>query len=990
MQFNPRRRDLLLTLGFSALYWASAQIGLFFADVGPITIVWPPTGLALVILLLFGLRFWPAIALGALVTEAGTGVPLAVATGMALGNTLEAVIGAWALRKVGFSHTLAHPRDVWMLVLLGAGLSTWFSAIIGVASLLAGGVLPPDTALQATLSWWMGDALSNLVFAPLLLAYSERPHFTLPRERVRFLEGLLLLVLTVVGGLMVFFEALLPENTPPPMAFTMFIFAVWAALRFHQRGATLFTGIIAGMALWGHVLELGYFGAAASGGLLHYWTFVMVLAATSLFIASSYGGRLQEAKIHKETEAEHQDLVESVQAIIWRSLPDGRFTYVSREAEAVLGYPLQAWLDSPTFWTDHMHPDDLAWAPAYCAAESSKLATHRFEYRMLAADGRVVWLEDIVRVIPDAHGKPVELVGVMLDISGRKEAENRLKLSRQVFDNAVEGVLITDHKQVILEANPGVQRITGYSREELLGHTPSILVSGRHGEHFYREMWQEIAESGQWTGEIWNRRKNGEIYPEWLSISAVKDDLGNIQNYVAVFSDITLRKESEAQLVYLANHDALTSLPNRTLLQERIEQALLRAQRHKSRIAVLFVDLDRFKVINDTLGHHVGDLLLQEGAERLRRCLRESDTVARQGGDEFVVLVEEFADTQYLGSVATKILDAFAHSFQLMGQELHVSASVGIAVYPEDGEDLHTLLKHADIAMYRAKDQGKNTFQFYKAETNLHSFERLALESSLRRALERNEFLVHYQPKVDLQTEEIIGAEALLRWNHPDMGLVPPNQFIPLAEETGLIIPIGAWVLKEVCRQNRAWQNAGLPLINVAVNISARQFRDESLPDSIADALAVSGLSPAYLGLEITESMIMQQVELASKVLQRFHDMGAHVSIDDFGTGYSSLGYLKRFPIDLIKVDQSFVRDIHHDDDDAAITKAIIAMAHGLQLKVVAEGVENAAQLAFLHEHGCDQVQGYFYSKPLPAAEFAELLETGTMRGRTQAVAQLV
>jgi len=678
-----------------------------------------------------------------------------------------------------------------------------------------------------------------------------------------------------------------------------------------------------------------------------------------------------------QSQQDYRELVESVSAIVWRAKPGGAFTFVSQEAETILGYPVEDWTSNPNFWVQKIHPDDQSWVVDYCLSESSLLNAHSFDYRMIAADGRVVWIHDIVKVIPDKHGiRPLELVGVMMDITSRKHAEAALRLSHQVFEHTAEGIVITDADFNVLEVNQAYENITGFSSEEMAGQKPIQLRSDLHEAHFYEAIWITIEKTGQWVGEIWSRRKSGERYPEWLSISKVMDSQGVVQNYVAVFTDITQRKLSEERLQFLANHDALTHLPNRALLQQRLEQSLIRAQRNQNKIAVFFIDLDRFKIINDTLGHHAGDLLLQEAARRLQACLRESDTVARQGGDEFVILLEDFADTQYLTSIARKIMSTLAQPFILLNQELHISASIGITVYPEDGTDMNSLLKNADVAMYRAKENGKNTFHFYAAENNSHSVELLVLENALRRALERNEFVVYYQAKVDLQTQQIIGAEALLRWQHPELGLLTPIHFISLAEETGLIIDIGAWVMQESCKQARRWQTVSADFIRVAVNLSARQFREDGLKQMIADALEDSGLSAECLELEITESMIMQNADRASAVLQYFRDLGAHVLIDDFGTGYSSLSYLKQFPIDALKIDRSFVRDIPHDTDDMAITSAVIAMAKSLNMRVVAEGVETASQLKFLDSKGCDQMQGFIFSEPISSDDFYDLLKS--------------
>lgn len=450
--------------------------------------------------------------------------------------------------------------------------------------------------------------------------------------------------------------------------------------------------------------------------------------------------------------------------------------------------------------------------------------------------------------------------------------------------------------------------------------------------------------------------------------------------YYLVYREITVRRQTEEKLRVVATHDPLTALPNRTLLHERLSHVLARAQRHGRPLAVLLVDLDRFKHVNDTLGHEAGDTLLQLAARRFYNCLRETDTMARQGGDEFVVLMDELSDRQPITRVSQRILDAMVQPFVIEGQEIHVTASIGVSVYPDDGR---TLLRNAEMALYRAKGKGGNNYQFYSAQIDSYSRERLALESGLHRALERDELRLHYQPKVDLATGQICGMEALLRWQHPQMGLVAPARFIPIAEESGLIRPIGAWALKTACMQNRAWQRLGMQRFPVAVNLSPRQFSEESLLDDIKSALAESGLEASDLELEITESMVMDDSEQAVNTLRRLKDLGIRVAIDDFGTGYSSLAYLKRFPIDSVKVDRSFVEDIPQDVDSMAIAQAIIAMAHSLRLKVVAEGVESEAQVSFLRGEGCDEIQGHYFSAARAASEIPGIMRKTLRRGTT-------
>ncbi len=573
--------------------------------------------------------------------------------------------------------------------------------------------------------------------------------------------------------------------------------------------------------------------------------------------------------------------------------------------------------------------------------------------------------------------KPVHtglLVDALVKCALQVRADAEMRLSATVFDTSSEAIMVTDPENRILAVNRAFSDVTGYVREEVLGRNPSFMNSGRHSEEFFQSMWKSLAETGKWRDEIWNRRKNGEIYPEWMSISVVKDRQQRVTHYVSIFTDITERKEAEERVRHLAHYDALTDLPNRTLFNDRLTQALIQAERDGTSAAVMFIDLDRFKNINDTLGHSVGDLLLQNVAIRLTNCMRQGDSVSRQGGDEFVVLLPEINHAKDAALVAQKILESIAQPFEISGHELHASCSIGISFYPIDGDDGETLMKNADTAMYRAKEAGRNNYQFYLADMNARSLERLAMETSMRAAIEQRQFELHYQPQIDVENGNIIGAEALIRWNHPALGRVSPAHFIPLAEESGLIQPIGEWVLRTACAQAARWQSQGFVPFLVSVNVSARQFRNAGFVDMVADALRESGLSPAYLELELTESVLMGHTDRNIATLQQLKEMGLTIAIDDFGTGYSSLSYLKRLPIDTLKVDRSFVGDLPGDKDDAAIVDAVISMAHSLSLKVIAEGVETEQQVAFLRSRQCYLMQGYYFHMPLSVAEFTRLL----------------
>ena len=610
-------------------------------------------------------------------------------------------------------------------------------------------------------------------------------------------------------------------------------------------------------------------------------------------------------------------------------------------------------------------------------------------------DGQDRRLEWLARRPGDGGSFPVEVflrrlrlgendavLAVVRDLSERLWSEERMRLAERVFESSLEGIAITDCHGLIERVNPAFTEITGYQAEEVLGANPRILKSDRHPPEFYRDMWQALREKGHWQGEIWNRRKGGEAYPEWLSISAITDKNGRSTHSVSVFHDLTEIKNKDELVRHQAYHDALTGLPNHLLLRDRLTIAISRSRREGKGLAVFFLDLDHFKKVNDSFGHIAGDILLQQVAARLQDMVRKEDTLARIGGDEFVLVVQNIHSAENAAQVVHKIMTDLAGVFQVGEQEIFTGASIGISLFPHDGDDPESLIRNAETAMYRAKDRGRNNYQLFAAEMNEQITRRLFLENNLRKAVQEEQFQLYYQPKVDLKRREITGMEALVRWLQPDGTIVPPDAFIPVAEETGMIIPLGYWILRAACRQIRKWREAGYGTLQVSVNLSAQQFKQVDLAERILSILAETGVPPEALEIEVTESMLMANMEEAILTLAQLTRQGIRVALDDFGTGYSSLYYLKRLPIATVKIDRSFVADLTTDPDDNAIVSAILSMAAGLKLRVVAEGVEMRDQLDFLRQHGCDEIQGYFFSRPLPAKEAGRWLEEGLWRDK--------
>ncbi|EJN36927.1 PAS domain S-box/diguanylate cyclase (GGDEF) domain-containing protein [Pseudomonas sp. GM84] len=577
----------------------------------------------------------------------------------------------------------------------------------------------------------------------------------------------------------------------------------------------------------------------------------------------------------------------------------------------------------------------------------------------------VVWVLVSALLIFFSRARLLNFIGIGARL--RRDDRERLRMAAAVFDSTLEGVLVTDRQGVIVHVNRAFMRITGYQQDEVLGQRPSKFKSGRHGVAFYQQIYTTLAEKGEWSGEIWNRRKSGEIYPQWQTICAIRDDSGELTHYVAVFSDISAIKHSEQELAFLAHHDPLTGLPNRLLFNDRVEQALAAAEANKRGCALLLLDLDHFQSINDGLGHTIGDQLLKLVGDRLRDLLGNGVTLARLGGDEFAMLAENCQEVGQAGKLAQSIIERLREPFEFEGHRLFISASVGISLFPSDALGAEQLLRNADSALFKAKTNGRACYALYTEELTAHAQHRVETAGELRRALEQDELRVFYQPVFDLFSTRMVGVEALVRWQHPQRGLVPPGEFIPIAERTGLIADIDAWVLRRACRQMVQWQEEGRDLAFVAVNLSSRLFGQRGLYRQVAEVLHETGLDPALLELEVTESAVMEDPEVALEQLHRLRELGLSLAIDDFGTGYSSLLRLKRLPVQKLKIDQGFVAGLPLDDDDIAIVRVIIALARSMGMQVHAEGIEQAEQARFLLEQQCQLGQGYWFGRPVPA-----------------------
>ena len=680
----------------------------------------------------------------------------------------------------------------------------------------------------------------------------------------------------------------------------------------------------------------------------------------------------------RENEARLRTLVQAIPDLVWLKNVDGVYLGCNPMFERFFGAREEDILGKTDYDFVGKELADFFRANDRKALAAGKPSINE-EWLTFAENGYRGLFETIKTPMQDRVGKPIGVLGIARDITERHNAEEQLRVAATAFE-AQEGIVITDVDQVIIRVNQAFSDITGYTAEEAIGQTPRQLKSGRHNTAFYKTMWDRICQDGNWQGEIWDRRKNGEIFPEWLNITAVKNDQETITHYVGTMIDVTARKEADDKIHQLVFYDSLTQLPNRRLLIDRLQHTLAASDRHQNHAAVLFIDLDNFKTLNDTMGHNIGDLLLIEVAIRLQGCVREGDTVARLGGDEFVIFLEELSqDIQQAAAeaetVSNKILAAISQPYLLQGYPYHSSASIGVSLFQNQEISVDELLKRADTAMYQAKSAGRNTLRFYDPAMQAALEARTALEKDLRNALSESQFRLYYQMQVD-HNGSIHGAEVLIRWQHPQLGLISPLQFIQLAEETGLILPIGQWVLDTACAQLKVWEADPLTRnLQLAVNVSARQFRQPDFVEQVLQVLRSHALAANRLKLELTESLVLDDVEDTITKMQALREAGVRFSMDDFGTGYSSLSYLSQLPLDQLKIDQSFVRNISKKSSDALIVQTIIGMANNMGMEVIAEGVETEEQRAFLEQHGCAFCQGYLFGRPVPVGEFEARLK---------------
>ncbi len=958
---------LLLThLLLAALaYYLAARAGLAFPYIKPnVSLLWLPTGIAVAALLRWGRTMSAAIYLSAFLINIFSGLSAVNAAFIAAGNTLGPYLCFWLLRSRGFSFGFSRRRDVLWLV-LAAAIGMTVSASVGSLVMWQQGIIPAPGLVW--LSWWAGDTVGVLLAAPFLLSLSSHSFANLASRRA---EVLGFIIIFGFAHWLIFFS----PHSQLHLAFIGMAVIIWAALRFDLTAAAVAVLASSGIAACATYRDLGQFSVSdMPSNLLVLWGYVTALTVISLLINALQTERIMAIKNLREAFDHVNKVASRLPGLIlqFRMAPDqdSSVPYASDAIFSMFETSPEEVRHNVRPLFSRINPEDFAVGKTHFQHAAQGLLSWQSEFRLQRKDGTVRWL--YIDALPEAEdGGGLLWHCFITDITERKQAEQDLRIAAITFESQA-GIFVADGQWRMLRINHAFSHITGFATDELIGQPLLRLNTKLQDEAFFANIDEALQQHKFWQGELWSKRKNGEIYPQMITLTAITDSDGEVNNYIGSFTDISRHKGYEEEIRNLAFYDPLTQLPNRRLLMDRLQHLIAKNARGDHHSAILFIDLDNFKTLNDTRGHDAGDLLLVEAAGRLQTCVRDSDTVARLGGDEFVVILEELSDQReeairQADRIGEKIRLLLNKPYQILDFEHHGSGSIGVCLFQGADNTVKDLFKRADTAMYEAKTSGRNAVKFFDPAMQAVLVVRMMLESNLRVALALEQFQLYYQIQVNADGK-LIGAEALLRWIHPDRGFIPPAEFIPLAEETGLIVPIGLWVMNSACSQLKKWEShADTRHFSLAVNVSAKQFKQADFVDSISAIVHKHQIDASRLKIELTESTILDNVDDTTEKMHQLKKLGIAFSMDDFGTGYSSLAYLQRLPLNQLKIDQSFVRDITDDENDATIVRTIISLGINLGLNVIAEGVETAAQRSFLIEHNCFAFQGYLFSRPVP------------------------
>ncbi len=1016
-------RKLLPTIALNVLligvYFITAKIGLFFAfEQANTTPIWPPTGVSIAALLYLGYRIVPAIFLGSVLlnlTIAKT--PVWVAFTIAGGNLAEALVAAMLITHYIGRYPFNSIKNTLSFIPL-ALLCPLISAFVGVGSLFLSDQVESTQLSVIFTTWWLGNVTGALVFTPLCLTFALKPRleFTLPR----LLETTAILICAIFSAYMVFS----PNNQGFALSFILIPTTVWAAIRFYQHGATGIILLYTAVAAWATVQGFGPFVAdSVNLSLITLQGFMAVIVATALTLAA---GVDEIANVQKQLMHLHNNLELQVKMSTGQLEKVSRNDNRARSGDdcAPLNNIESSLLDAITLELSNIYHCRFAFIGVFENEQKDSIRTislrkdkqlqENFSYHLtstpcadvlnqkaelISKDADKAYPNDALLVkmgiksyfgapIMTTQGKTKGIIVVMdskpinvsvwtkpiLGLMARRVAYElqheksmqELELSAEVFKKTIESIVILDKNRRVIKVNDAFCRMTGYTREEVLGRSAKGFRNHKHEDSFYEKAWSDANNNGHWQGEMWLRRKHSDPFPSWMTITAVSNYKGQLERFIIGITDLSSKIEAQKAIYKLAHYDVLTELPNRTMFLEQLDNTIEKAKNKAQYLGVVFMDLDKFKLINDASGHYTGDVLLVQVAKRLKQMLPQNVLLSRFGGDEFTLLVNDVECEEQVQKIAKLLLSALITPFYIESKEVIVTTSIGYSVYPRDGRSGQELLKNADIAMHQAKQSGLERVKQFTEPMNLMAKQRVEIERALRDGLKLQQFLLHYQVQIDAKRNVVTGCEALVRWQHPDFGLVPPDNFIPIAEESGLIVPLGEWIVEQACRQYMQWLEDGLNIDCIAVNLSARQFVEPNLCNKLEQIVKAVGIQPQALELELTESMLMEDIDSAVKTMQRLKQMGFKLSIDDFGTGYSSMAYLKHFPIDKLKIDRSFVDGLPENDKDVAIISTIISLAQGLSLEVIAEGVETEAQKQLLNTLSCAHMQGYHFAKPLP------------------------